>query len=230
MGDIVGGIIGGIGSLFGGNSASKKEDEAAKTAMTGYNYLASNPLINSAQSNATSAMKSQDQVLQSGANSAGNAQNVNGTVNQLLTSDQTQNPAFQNYLNSTGYKFQLQQGQDAINSNSAAKGLLNSGATAKALTSYGQNLGSNYFNTYLGQLNTNAQQQDANANTFTNVGQGYNQLVGQGLQAALGTGQAGTTAGNNAGNFQAQAGQSQGTSQTNAFNQFGGALMNFLPF
>jgi hypothetical protein len=62
------------------------------------------------------------------------------------------NPAFDQYLNSTGYKFQLGQGQQAIASSAAAGGLLNSGATAKALEQYGQNLGSSYFSNYLGQL------------------------------------------------------------------------------
>ncbi len=62
------------------------------------------------------------------------------------------NGAFQNYLNSTGYDFQLDQGSRAITGNNAARGLLKSGATAKALTQYGQNLGKQYFDNYLGQL------------------------------------------------------------------------------
>lgn len=57
-----------------------------------------------------------------------------------------------NYLGSTGYNFMLDQGSKAITGNAAAKGLLNSGSTAKALTSFGQNIGSQYFNNYLGQL------------------------------------------------------------------------------
>lgn len=62
------------------------------------------------------------------------------------------NGAFQNYLNSTGYNFRLDQGSKAITGNAAAGGLLNSGSTAKALTGYGQNLGSQEFGNYLGQL------------------------------------------------------------------------------
>lgn len=63
-----------------------------------------------------------------------------------------QDNAFNGYLNSTGYKFQLGQGMDAITQNAATRGLLNSGATLKAGEGYGQNLASNYFNNYLQQL------------------------------------------------------------------------------
>ena len=60
--------------------------------------------------------------------------------------------AFNNYLNSSGYNFMLNSGSKAITNNAAAGGTLNSGATGKALTSFGQNLGTQYFNNYLGQL------------------------------------------------------------------------------
>lgn len=215
MGDIVGGIIGGIGSIFGGNAAAKKEDEAAKSALTGYNYLNTNALINQAQTNASTAITNQNTAL-------GNESGTLGDIQQLLTSNGTSNPAFQNYLNSTGYNFNLQQGENAITGNAAAKGVLNSGATAKALTSYGTNLANNYFNTYLGQLGGLASSQGGLASA-------YGGQVGQGLTAANAVGQAGTTGGNNAGNFQAQAGQSEGTSLTNAFNIGGGTLQNIFP-
>lgn len=198
MGDIIGGIIGGIGSIFGGNSAAKQEQAAAKTALTGYNYLSSNPLIKQAQTNGSTAL-------------AGEA-NTTGDINQLLTSPSQNNPAFQNYLNSTGYNFQLDQGSKAITSNAAAKGLLNSGATAKALTTYGQDLASTTFNNYLGQLGGLAGLQGQQAN--------------QGLGAAEAVGQAGTAGGAGAAQMTAQAGQSQGTSIANAFNLFGGGLQS----
>jgi hypothetical protein len=62
--------------------------------------------------------------------------------------------AFQNYLKSSGYQFNLNSGVNAINSNKAVSGLLNSGANAKALTQFGQNTGAGYFNNYLGNLQT----------------------------------------------------------------------------
>lgn len=59
---------------------------------------------------------------------------------------------FQNYIGSTGYQFQLGEGQDAITNNAATTGLLNSGATLKATQKFGQQLAGNYFQQYLSQL------------------------------------------------------------------------------
>lgn len=61
-------------------------------------------------------------------------------------------PAFQNYLDSTGYRTQMKSGIDALNSNAAARGMLKSGATLKATQRFGAGLGQQYFNNYIGQL------------------------------------------------------------------------------
>lgn len=163
MGGIIGGVIGGVGSLFGGSSASKQ-------AMTGYNYLRGDQANQTAQTAGVAA---------SGA--AGNTQNAEA---QLLgtapVTAQTQN-GFNNYLNSTGYNFQRNQGTQAITGSAAARGILNSGSTAKALTSYGQGLAGQSFNNYLGSLNTLNTQQQNTANT--------------GVNAASSVGGAGTTGG-----------------------------------
>lgn len=45
-----------------------------------------------------------------------------------------------------GYQFRMQQGQNAVNGSAAAKGALNSGATLKALTRYGQDYGAQEYN------------------------------------------------------------------------------------
>lgn len=174
MGDIIGGLIGGVGSLIGGNSA-------AKQALTGYNYL-----TKGAGSAATTGF-------------VNNGAAANGASAQLLGLQPIQpgtSGAYSNYLGSTGYKSQLQAGSNAITGNAAARGLLNSGGTAKALDTFGQNLGAQSFNNYLGQLNTQA-------------GMGQTSL-GQ-------VAQAGTTGGGNAANNQ-QSGTSSG------FNQLGSAI------
>jgi hypothetical protein len=169
MGSIIGAGIGLVGSLIGGGQKSSADTAAAAQNLTGYNYLtggAGAPSIVAAQNNGVTA-----------SNGATATQN---TENQLLTGDQS-TPAFQNYLNSTGYNFQMDQGQRAITGSAAAKGITNSGATAKALTQYGQNLASTTFNNYLGNLsNLNGQQQ-----TTANAG----------VNAATATGQAGTSGG-----------------------------------
>lgn len=84
-----------------------------------------------------------------------NGVNANNTEADLLGvgGDPTKaNAAFQNYLNSSGYKFQLDQGSQAITGNNAAKGLLNSGSTLQSLTQYGQGLGAQYFQSFLNNL------------------------------------------------------------------------------
>src|SRR5690606_17284362 len=59
----------------------------------------------------------------------------------------------------------------AITGNAAAKGLLNSGSTAKALTTFGQNLGKQSFNDYLGQLTGLGNYGLQSANTIAGAGQ-----------------------------------------------------------
>lgn len=76
-----------------------------------------------------------------------------------------------NYLNSSGYNFQLGQGTQAINNSAAAKGLLNSGATMKALSDYGQNTASTYFNNYLNQLGALTTAGNSAAGTISGAGQ-----------------------------------------------------------
>jgi len=56
------------------------------------------------------------------------------------------------FANTPGYQFAMNQGLTAINNSGAAKGLLNSGSTGKALTEFGQGLAGTTFNNYLSQL------------------------------------------------------------------------------
>lgn len=99
------------------------------------------------------------------------------------------NAGFNNYLNSTGYQFRLGQGQQAITSSNAARGLLNSGATLKAMQRYGQGLASGEFSNYLNQLGG---------------------LSGAGLQAGSAIGNAAAAGGAAAGKYTVAAGQAQG--------------------
>jgi hypothetical protein len=186
--DLIGPIIGGIGSLIGGNKQADADKQAAQQALTGYNYLTTGPGSTAASSytnNGTAANNAEAQLL--------------GT--QPIT-DQTSN-GFTNYLNSTGYKFQLGQGTQAIAGSAAAKGILNSGATAKALQTYGQGLAAGTFNNYLTQLNGQS-------------AQGQTQL---GQIAAAGTAGGGNAAG---------ATQAAGAAQAQGLNGALGAATNAL--
>lgn len=127
MGNILGDLLGAGTNIAGGYAG-------ADQALTGFDWLKNNPQEQGYMSNGGAANNQMAALLGLGGNS------------------DAANKAFQNYLGSTGYNFQLQQGQNAITSNAASRGLLNSGATAKGLTQYGQGLASQSFNNYLGQL------------------------------------------------------------------------------
>ena len=103
--------------------------------------------------------------------------------------------------NTPGYQFQFQQGQDALNSNLSARGLLGSGAAGKALTQYGQGVASQYVGQYVNGLQS---------------------LAGLGQTSTQATGQAGMNAANQIGSNQIYAGNAQATgyaNQANAINQ-----------
>jgi len=111
----------------------------------------------SQQSQATSESKNQAypwiQENYGGTGANAYRSSTNAISNLLgLNGQQGSDEGFQSFLDSTGYKFNLDTGSKAITGNAAAAGLLNSGATAKRLTQYGQELGKNYFSNYLGQL------------------------------------------------------------------------------
>lgn len=181
MGNIVGGLIGGAASLFGGQQAKTSD-------LTGYNYLKSDAANQAAQGAVAPAVGGQTTAL-------GNQGSLANTQSALLTGGPAGNAAFNNYLNSTGYNFQMDQGTRAITGSAAAHGLLDSGGTAKALTSFGQGLAGQSFNNYLGQLDNAGKAQG-------NTAQGYGSQVSAGVGASNAVGQAGTTGGVNAGDQQ----------------------------
>jgi hypothetical protein len=59
---------------------------------------------------------------------------------------------FNNFRNSTGYQFGLNQGLQSITGNAATQGLLNSGGTLKAMDTYGQNYANTQYGNYTGML------------------------------------------------------------------------------
>jgi len=61
-------------------------------------------------------------------------------------------PDYSSFYNSPDYKFTFDQGQRAVNSGLAARGLSNSGRAMKELTRYGQGAASTQLNNYRNQL------------------------------------------------------------------------------
>lgn len=202
----MGSVLGGLVSAGGQYLASKQQASAAKAAtqaaQQGFKYLTTGP-----------GGDAEKQFISAGTDASKAQQTTQGSEAQLLGQAPITDEAksgFNNYLNSTGYNFQLNQGQNAIGSDSAAKGLLNSGGTAKALTQYGQNLASTTFNNYLGQLGNLNNQQGATAT--------------QGQQALGQIGTTGSTSGGNAANAMIAGGEAQAGGTVAAFNGIGNAL------
>ncbi|QZI87776.1 hypothetical protein PODOV050v2_p0011 [Vibrio phage 66E30.1] len=131
-----------------------------------------------------------------------------------------------------GYQFRMQQGVDALDASASARGRLSSGAQQKALTEYGQGMGSqeyaNAYSRYSDQYNKDiarqasmyASEADRKANQY-NILSG---LSGQGQSSAArqaaATGQLASTSGNilaNLGNAQAQSQYAQGQARAGAY-------------
>lgn len=103
-----------------------------------------------------------------------------------------QSQAFNNWLNSSDYKFTTQAGLDAITQNMASKGLLNSGSTLKAITQWGQQNAQqyrqNYFNNLMGSAGLGAGvlgnlmgQSNQSAGMYGNTAQQGAQLAANGV-------------------------------------------------
>lgn len=81
--------------------------------------------------------------------------------------------AFDTYLNSTGYQFDKQQGIDAITSNKAVLGLLNSGSALKALDEFGTGEAQRYGDAYASKLFGVAGLGDNAVNALSGAGTHY---------------------------------------------------------
>lgn len=95
--------------------------------------------------------------------------------------------AINDYWNSTGGKFQLEQGLDAVTSKMSAAGLRQSGAYGKAMEQYRQGLASTYADNFLGKLLQYSQLGLGAGNLMANAGQySKGQGAGGGLGGILG--------------------------------------------
>lgn len=84
----------------------------------------------------------------------GNAGSAGSQIANLLglNGNAAQGQGFNNWKDSTGYQFGMDQGVKAITGNAATKGLLNSGGTLKAVDTFGQNYADTKFGDYQGML------------------------------------------------------------------------------
>lgn len=117
-----------------------------------------------------------------------------------------QQNAFSTFRADPGYQWSVDQGSKALQNSAAARGVLNSGATAKALTTFGQGLADQQYGNYFGRLQS---------------------LAGVGQSATNATQQAGQAYATGAGNAFTNAGNARASGYTGAANAFAGGLGGF---
>ncbi len=155
------GLVGGIGgALISSNAAGNAADIASQTAAAN----------NALQLQIYNENKGLAQPYIDRGNAAGTE--LNGFLGLGGDPAATQ-AAFQTYLNSTGYKFNFDQGQNAVTGSKAASGLLNSGSTLKALDAFGTGLADQYGQQYVGDLSGVSQQGLGALGTLTGAGTNY---------------------------------------------------------
>lgn len=133
----------------------------------------------------------------SGGNPGGYAPGPGGSIRPQISGGASSAPDYNQILsNLPGYQFQLGQGQQAVERNLAAQGLLNSGAAGKALTQYGQGMAQNYASQYTAGLQNLSQMGQAGAAGVATAGMnsanqiGANQIYGGNAAASGAAGQA----------------------------------------
>ncbi len=184
---LLGGLIGGNGAKSAATTISNKANQVAESINrqtglatgSGYDAIAqSNAAVDAGTQAATGAITNagtqQKQVYDqmtggyqpyqaAGAYGLDKLQSTAGTFN-FDPNDVTNNPA---------YKFQLQQGQKAIQNSAASRGMLMSGSTLKSLDNYSQGLASTseqaLYNQALSTYNTNQQGYQSLANLGQNA-------------------------------------------------------------
>ncbi len=90
---------------------------------------------------------------------------------------QASQAALNDYLNSTGYQFNLNQGLDAVQTSAAAKGLLGSGATLEGIDNYATGLADSYGQQYEGDLQNVVNTGAGAANALAGQGENYANAV-----------------------------------------------------
>ena len=151
--------MGFFSSLFGGDQA-KAAEKAAKIQA---NTARENKLLG--EQYTADSLAGFDTALQEAlgmANTAGQAYQPyadvgNQALSQLsnlygLNGQEAAQGAMQDFQTTPGYDFRMSQGVNALDRSASARGGLYSGAAGKALTEYGQGVGSQEYGNYVGGL------------------------------------------------------------------------------
>ena len=141
-------------------------------------------------------------------------------LNKLIPLTDYQNFGMNQFQADPGYAFRLAEGQKALERSAAARGGLLSGATGKALTRYGQEMGSQEYQNAFNRYQAERQARLGPLQSLAGVGQTTAQQIGQaGQQMASNVGQAQAAA--------AQARASGYVGGANALTQGLGTYLNY---
>lgn len=91
--------------------------------------------------------------------------------------------AFSSFRADPGYEFALEQGGKSLERSAAARGILNSGATARALTKFGQGLADQQYGNYFNRLQSAAGIGQSATNSTAGAGARYAEGSGNALMA-----------------------------------------------
>lgn len=153
----------GLGSFLGGKSANKAAGKAADAslAVAKENNALAREIYGKNEGYLTPFMET--------------GTGAGAQINALLGLGGSANAskAFNLFKNSTGYKFRVGEGMDAINSGYAGRGVLQSGAAMKAINQYGQDMASQEFGNYMNYLGNQQGVGLAGASALAGVGQNY---------------------------------------------------------
>jgi hypothetical protein len=190
-------LIGGVTSAVGSHEAASAQTNAADQA----------------------AAIQQQQYAQNSANQQPDIAAGHTALN-TIGQDQANGTGFaasftpQNYINTPGYQFQQQQGENAVNSSAAATGGVLNGGSLKALDQYTTGLANSTYS-------------QAYQNYLAGSAQSYSQLYGVaslGENAAASLGAQGVTSTNNQGNYLTQAGNAQAAGDVGVANGINSAV------
>ena len=209
-GTVVAGAVSANGAKSAANKQAAAADKANQTQLDQYNQTRADNMPALEARNASLAKMRE--LLGIGGNAG--AQGY-GSMAQPLTGRQVQDEA--------GYQFGLQQGQQALQRQASARGMLNSGNALMAATRYGNDYASTKYQDAWNRL------QGDRTNTFNRLAS----VAGYGQTGASQVGQAGANFANNVsanqlgvGNAQAAAGMAQSNAWGNAVNQAAGWYAN----
>lgn len=206
-------VVGGVVSSNASSKASKTQANAARDANN--TQLAMYDQTREDQTPwreaGSSALK--DLLYGTGlSNEAGNSGLGQGELNKKFTlADFEQDP---------GYQFRLNEGTKALQASAAARGGLNSGATLKALTRYGQDYGASEYDKAYNRFNNDQSARFNRLSSIAGIGQTANNTMAN----------AGANYANNVSQNQMAAGNAQAAGmvgQANAFNNGMSQVVNY---